>query len=178
MEDKNKAIFWDRDGVLNYVVEQRDDGLLNVSPQKFEDFKLVEGVSDVLSSTQAMGYLNIIATKQPDIARNKLSWEELNRMHDFLKVQVPTITAIYVCPHDEKDNCNCRKPKPGLLLDAKRDYYLDIKKCFMVGDSQSDIDAGKMAGVKTVLVSTKYNNKVKDFDYKITSIQELIQVLG
>jgi len=174
----NKAIFWDRDGVLNHVVAHRDDGEKNVSPQKFEDFVLVDHVAETLKQTKLKGYLNIIATKQPDIARSKMSWDELNKMHDFLKEHAPTIDAIYVCPHDSKDNCNCRKPKPGLLLDAAKDYHLNLAECYMVGDSQSDIDAAKNAGpVKSILVKAHYNAEVENFDYEIQKLPEIIEII-
>ena len=78
------------------------------------------------------GWLNIVHTNQPDVARKKMSWEELMRMNDFLKTNIPAIDAIYVCPHDKADNCNCRKPKPGLLLDAAKDYHLDLAECYTV----------------------------------------------
>jgi D-glycero-D-manno-heptose 1,7-bisphosphate phosphatase len=173
---KQKAIFWDRDGVLNHVLPEREDGEKNVSPQKFEDFKLVEGVAEVLAKTHALGFLNIIVTNQPDISRSKMSWEELNRMHDFLKAEVPTIEAIYVCPHDSKDICNCRKPKPGLLLDAAKDFKLNLASCFMVGDTQKDIDAAKAAGVKSILLNTNYNQDVTGYDAAVSSLKDIPEI--
>jgi histidinol-phosphate phosphatase family protein len=173
----NRAVFWDRDGVLNHVMANRPDGEKNASPQKFEHFKLIDGIGEILNAIKEKGYLNIIATKQPDIARNKMSWEELNRMHDFLKQEAPAIDAIYVCPHDDKDNCNCRKPKPGLLLDAQKDYNLDLSKCYMVGDSQSDVEAGQNAGVKTILLKTNYNKEVLAFDYAIKGLEGILKII-
>jgi D-glycero-D-manno-heptose 1,7-bisphosphate phosphatase len=172
-----KAVFWDRDGVLNHVIEEREDGLKHVSPQKLEDFKIVEGAAETLNQTKALGYLNIIATNQSDISRNKISWEELNRMHDFLKIHVPTIDAIYVCPHTAEENCNCRKPKPGLLVDAAKDYHLDLSQCYMVGDTQKDIDAAKNAGVKSILFRTHYNQDVKDYDFEVDTLKEILKII-
>lgn len=172
-----KAIFWDRDGVLNHVLFERADGEKNVSPQKFEDFKLVEGVAEVLAIVKEKGYMNIIATKQPDIARNKMAWEELNKMHDFLKTEVPTLDAIYVCPHDKQDNCHCRKPKPGLLLDAAKDYHLNLLECFMVGDSQSDIDAAHNAGTKSIVLRTSYNQEITNANFEIKNIREILEII-
>ena len=173
----NKAVFWDRNGVLNRVETERANGKKNASPQKFENFKLKEGVADVLNAIRQKGYLNIVATKQPDIARSKMSWEELNKMHDFLKTKVPAIDAIYVCPHDDQDNCNCRKPKPGLLLDAAKNYNLDLSECYMVGDSQSDILCAKNAGVKSILLKTNYNSEVKNSDFSITDLEQITAML-
>lgn len=173
----NRAIFWDRDGVLVQLLADRQDGLKNVGPQKFDDFKVMEGAREVLKQIKAKGFLNIMATNQPDIARNKLSWEELNRMHDFLKTNVPALDAIYVCPHHDQDACHCRKPKSGLLLDAAKDYHLDLNKCFMVGDAQKDIDAAKNAGVKSILFSTHYNQGVWGYDFAIQNLAEIVQIV-
>lgn len=169
----NKAVLWDRDGVLNFVMAVRGDGETNVSPQLFEDFKLNQEVLEVLKQTKLLGFLNIIHTNQPDIARSKMSWDELNKMHDFLTAKAPEITAIYVCPHDDANNCNCRKPRPGLILDAAKDYHLDLSKSFLVGDGQKDIDAAKNAGVKSILLRTNYNRDVSGFDFEISSVKSL-----
>ncbi|PJE60044.1 MAG: hypothetical protein COU85_00345 [Candidatus Portnoybacteria bacterium CG10_big_fil_rev_8_21_14_0_10_44_7] len=172
-----KAIFWDRDGILNYVVEKREDGLENVSPQKFEDFKLVPGASEVLRQAKEHGYLNIVVTKQPDIARGKMAEEELNKMHELLKSKM-SIDAIYVCPHDRQDNCDCRKPKPGLILRATKDYDIDLNKSFMVGDEQTDIDAAKNVGVGSILLETGYNKSVQNVSLKIKSLAKILDHLG
>ena len=172
----NKAVFWDRDGIINPVVEEREDGVKNASPQRFEDFKLVDGAFELLNQVKAKGFLNIIVTNQPDIARNKMSWGELNKMHDFLKQGIPVIDAIYVCPHDINDNCNCRKPKPGLLLDAAKDYNINLAECYVVGDSQKDLDAAKAVGVKSILLRTDYNSEVKNADFEVKSLQEITKI--
>ncbi len=174
----NKAIFWDRDGVLNHVVALRQDGQQNVSPLKYQDFNLFEGVAEVLAKTKVLGFLNIIITNQPDIARNKMEWEELNQMHDFLKIHIPTINAIYVCPHDNKDNCNCRKPKIGLVLDAVKDYGINLEESYLVGDSQKDIDCAMNAGIKSILVKTKYNIEVTGFDFQVESLGQIPKYLS
>lgn len=173
----NKAIFWDRDGVLNQVLAVRHDGVKNASPNLLEHFQLVEGASEVLLKVKLKGFLNIIITNQPDIARSKMSWEELNKMHDFLKQRVTAVDAIYVCPHDNQHNCMCRKPKPGLLLDAAKDYKLNLSYCFMVGDRQKDIDAAHSAGVKSVLLKTSYNTEVKNAEFEIKNLNQLVKIL-
>ncbi len=172
----NKAIFWDRDGVLNSVIDR--PGLKNVSPQKFENFKLVTGIGKVLEDAKLAGYVNIIVTNQPDIARNILSWQELNRMHDFLKAQAPAVEAVCVCPHTSEQNCGCRKPKPGMLLDAAKDYKIELAKSYMVGDKQSDIDAGRNAGVKPILLKTSYNKEVRGYEFAITDLSEIKKLIS
>jgi D-glycero-D-manno-heptose 1,7-bisphosphate phosphatase len=155
----------------------RKDGLKNVSPQKFEDFKLVKGVVEVLQQAKFLGYLNIIVTNQPDIAHNKMSWDELNKMHDYLKSIVPSIEAVYVCPHNNSDNCHCRKPKPGMLFDAVKDYQLDLKKCFMIGDSQKDIDVAKNAGCSSILLETGYNKRVENANFFVKNLSEILKII-
>lgn len=177
MEEKHRAIFWDRDGVLVELLAARSDGLKNVGPGKFEDFKVAQGAAEALRQVKAEGYLNIMATNQPDISRNKLSWAELNRMHDFLKTNAPDLDAIYVCPHQDSDNCHCRKPKEGLLLDAAKDCRLDLSLCYMVGDAQKDIDAARAAGVKSVILRTDYNQDVKNQDLEIKSLEEILKFI-
>jgi histidinol-phosphate phosphatase family protein len=173
----NKAVFWDRDGVLNYVLPQRADGFKNGSPQNFEDFKIVEEAMGVLQKIKELGFVNIVVTKQPDIARGSMSLEDLNKMHEQLKSKIPSLDAIYVCPHDEKDNCNCRKPKPGLLLDAAKDYSINLSQSFIVGDSQSDIDAGHNAGVKTIVLKTNYNTDVSNADFEVSSLGKILGIV-
>ncbi len=185
---RGKAILWDRDGVLNHVLAFRPfDGEKNVGPQKFEDFKLVAGAAEVLNELKMRGWLNIVHTNQPDVARKKMSWEELMRMNDFLKTNIPAIDAIYVCPHDKADNCNCRKPKPGLLLDAAKDYHLDLAECYTVGDSGKDMEAGIAAGTKNIFIRTEYNkdykypaadkNFKKPAFYEAKSLKEILEIV-
>lgn len=173
----NKAVFWDRDGVINHVIALRADGKENASPPSFNDFKLKDESREVLREVKTLGFLNFVATNQPEITRGKLAWQELNKMHDFLKAELPEISAIYVCPHDNEDKCNCRKPKPGLLLDAAKDYNLDLLQCFMVGDRQSDIDAAKAAGVRSILLKTDYNVEVIRYNFSVNNLQEILEII-
>jgi D-glycero-D-manno-heptose 1,7-bisphosphate phosphatase len=106
-----------------------------------------------------MGYLAIVATNQPDIAP-----AELAAMHNKLKQEL-AIDDIYVCSHLDPDNCSCRKPKAGMLLDAADKHDIDLPRSFMVGDWWRDIDAGKTAGTKTILVSMPSNDRILHYDY-------------
>lgn len=172
----HKAIFWDRDGVINRVLDR--GAFKNVGPHEFEDFKLADNIGKILEQTKLAGYLNILATNQPDVGRSLISWEELNKMHDFLKANAPALDAVYVCPHDDKDNCHCRKPKPGLLLDAAKDYKINLAQSYMVGDKQKDIDAAKNAGVKSVLLQTRYNSDVTGYIFGVKSLEEIIKIIN
>lgn len=173
----NRAIFWDRDGVINQTVLKRSDGAVHASPQKFGDLKLTEGIGEILNKAKAKGFLNIVITNQPDIARGRMSREELDKMHILLKQALPSLDAIYVCPHQDADNCQCRKPKPGMLLDAAKDFNIDLSQSYMVGDSQRDIGAAKAAGAKSILLKTYYNQEVTDADYQIETLNRLMDLL-
>lgn len=154
MSNRQKAIFLDRDGTINKYV-----GFL----RNIDDFELIEGVSEAIKLINQSGYLAIVVTNQPVIARGEVSWEELNEIHrkmaTLLGKDGAYIDGLYICPHhpdkgfegerpEYKIDCDCRKPKPGLLLQAAKDFNIDLKKSYMVGDSHRDVEAGENAGVK------------------------------
>jgi D-glycero-D-manno-heptose 1,7-bisphosphate phosphatase len=169
---KVKAVFFDRDGVINKVIVR--DGK-PFSPRKFDDFKLVEGISDVLARLKCKGYLNIIITNQPDIARGLIEWEELNKMHSFINERLP-VDDIYVCPHDDKDKCECRKPKPGMLFEVAQKWGIDLNASFMIGDSSKDVEAGKAAGCKTIIIDAEYNRTIET-NFRIYDIRSALGVI-
>lgn len=153
-----KAVFLDRDGVLNL-----HRGFLR-NP---EDLVLLDGVPEAVRRINRSGYLAILATNQPVVARGEVTLEGLRKIHDRLETLLGQggayLDAIYVCPHhpdrgfpgeaaELKIDCACRKPKPGMLLKAAEDYSIDLARSWMVGDSWRDIQAGIRAGCKTALV--------------------------
>jgi len=170
-----KAIFWDRDGVLGALVPLRSDGEKNVSPQKAEDFNIIPEAIAAVKGAKEKGYLNIVITNQPDIARGKMSEAELQKMHDLLQKEIPTIDAIYVCLHDDPDNCDCRKPKPGLILEAGKDFGIDYQQSYVVGDSIKDIEAGKQAGCKTIFLTK--DSTLIDCNFMINDLKEIDQII-
>ena len=163
-----KAIFLDRDGVMNKNVKDMK------TPEQFE---LLEGVSEAIKKINDAGYLVIIITNQPTISKGFLTFKDMSRIHDKMNKELNKhnayIDAIYICPHhpekgfigeipELKINCNCRKPKPGLLLDAIKDYNIDRQHSWMIGDSMTDIVAGKNASIKTAFVSSGGGSGRKD----------------
>lgn len=151
---KQKVIFLDRDGTINKYV-----GFL----RNIDDFELIEGVTDAIKLINQSGYLAIVVTNQPVIARGEVSWEELNEIHKKMATLLGKdgayIDGIYICPHhpdkgfegerpEYKIDCDCRKPKPGLLLQAAKDFNIDLSASYMIGDSHRDVEAGENAGVK------------------------------
>ncbi|HOI25731.1 MAG TPA: HAD-IIIA family hydrolase [Caldisericia bacterium] len=170
LQNKQKAIFLDRDGTINKYV-----GFLT----KIDDFELIEGVAEMIREMNQSGYLVIVVTNQPVIARGEVSWAELgeihNKMETLLGYHGAYVDDIFICPHHPhkgypgenviyKNDCDCRKPKPGLLLNAARKYNIDLRISFMVGDRNSDIDAGKKAGCLTYKVYTNQLPKRKFWD--------------
>jgi len=151
LKNKQKAIFLDRDGTIN-----KSAGFIT----KPEQFELIPGVAEAIKMINKSGYLTIVVTNQPVIARGECSFEELQTIHDKMETDLGKegafIDGIYVCPHhtdkgfagerpDYKFDCDCRKPKPGLLLQAAKDFNIDLSQSYMIGDSQRDVEAGERA---------------------------------
>lgn len=158
LANKQKAIFLDRDGTINKYV-----GFL----RKEEEFELLPGVAEAVKEINKFGYLAVVVTNQPVIARGEITFEGLqtihNKMETLLGKEGAYLDGIYFCPHhphsgyegevkELKIDCDCRKPKPGMLLKAAEDLNIDLSQSYMVGDGENDIKAGKAAGCKTVLV--------------------------
>ena len=161
LKNKQKAIFLDRDGTINYYV-----GFL----RNIEEFELLPGAADAVKLINSSDYLVIVVTNQPVIARGEVTYEELqeihNKMETLLGAEGAYLDAIYYCPHhphrgfegeieELKINCDCRKPKPGMLLKAAEDFNIDLKQSWMLGDSENDVKAGKAAGCQTGLIGER-----------------------
>ena len=146
-----RALFLDRDGVLNALV-QRDGRWL--SPLHFSDFALLPGVARAVRALRQAGLVALVVTNQPELTRGRLYPSELERMHAALARAIE-LDGIYVCPHRDADHCRCRKPLPGLLLAAARQWRVSLRASFLVGDSPKDIAAGRAAGCRTILIGPK-----------------------
>lgn len=185
LRNKQKAVFLDRDGTINKYV-----GFL----RKPDDFSLLPGVADAIKKINSSGYLAIVITNQPVIARGEVTWEELqeihNKMETLLGLKGAYLDGIYFCPHhphsgyagevpELKIDCDCRKPKPGMLLKAAEDFNIDLDASWMVGDSRDDIEAGINAGCRTVLVVGEgTSTKIKsDYSQTVTlkSLNEFVE---
>lgn len=176
LKNRQKAIFLDRDGTINkYVGFLRD----------IENFELLPGVAQAIRKINASGYLVIVVTNQPVIARGEVSLEELqeihNKMETLLGQEDAYLDGIYFCPHhpdrgfagerpEYKINCDCRKPKPGLLLKAAQDLNIDLSQSWMIGDGENDVKAGTNAGCRTALIA----NECKNFG-QIVTVSSLLQ---
>lgn len=156
--NKQRAVFIDRDGTINKYVGFLTD---------IEDFELIDGVTDAIKKINSSGYLAIVVTNQPVVARGEVSFSELDQIHNKMETLLGKegayLDAIYYCPHhphkgyegeveELKIDCECRKPKPGMLLKAAGDFNIDLTRSWMIGDGENDIKAGNAAGCRTILI--------------------------
>jgi D-glycero-D-manno-heptose 1,7-bisphosphate phosphatase len=143
-----RAVFLDRDGVLNANIER--DGR-PVAPWRLEDFRILPGVPEAVGQLKRAGFVTVVVTNQPDIANGRAQAAILAAMHDELRRHVE-IDDIRVCPHVDADACACRKPKPGMLVDAAAEHSIALDQSWLVGDRWRDIAAGHAAGCRSILI--------------------------
>ena len=154
-----KAVFLDRDGVINRALVR--DGK-PYPPTSVAEFELLPGVEEACAKLKAAGFLLVVATNQPDVGRGTLPQAALDAIHAEMIQRLP-IDRVEVCTHpgQGKSDCDCRKPKPGMLLRAARELGLDLAQSWMVGDRWRDIDCGAAAGVKTVFIDYGYDEQLR-----------------
>jgi D-glycero-D-manno-heptose 1,7-bisphosphate phosphatase len=170
----NKAIFLDRDGVINQV--NLVDGKPH-PPKDLSELILLPKVAEALQLFKDAGYLLIVITNQPDVVRGKTKLETVEAINQFLKDSLP-IDDIFTCYHDDIEDCNCRKPKPGNILQAAEQYNINIPASFMVGDRWRDVEAGESAGCKTFFIDYRYQEKQPEFyGYKVKSLYEAAKII-
>ena len=179
LKNKQKAVFLDRDGTINKYV-----GFL----RNIDEFELIDGVSKGIKTINDLGYLAIVITNQPVIARGEVTYDQLNEIHNkmetLLGAEGAYLDGIYYCPHhphkgyegeipELKIECECRKPKPGMILKAADDFNIDLSQSWFVGDGENDIAAGKAAGCKTALIGEENFSQ----DVTINSLSEFVKYL-
>ena len=151
------AVFLDRDGIINRAMVR--DGK-PYPPSRLGEFEILPGSVTSLSRLADFGYVLIGVTNQPDVARGTQSSELVESFNSLIQSRLP-IREIFVCYHDTIDNCDCRKPKPGLIIQAAEKYGVDLSNSWMVGDRWKDIAAGQAAGLKTIFVDYHYAETYK-----------------
>ena len=181
LKNKQKAIFLDRDGTINKYV-----GFL----RNIDDFELLPGVAEAIKKINSSGYLAIVVTNQPVIARGEVTFEQLeeihNKMETLLGQEGASLDAIYFCPHhpdkgfvgevpELKIDCDCRKPKPGMLLKAAEDFNIDLSLSWMIGDGNHDIGAGKNAGCHTALIGNEDYGQEMTVDSLLDFVNKIIR---
>ena len=147
-----RAIFLDRDGVL--VIPEFRDGR-SFAPTRLEAYKFYPEAFEALSRLRTAGYKLVVVTNQPDVGKGLIPRDVADEMHDRLRRAMP-IDLIKACFHSQAANCDCRKPKPGMLLEAARELQIDLMQSYMVGDRASDVEAGEAAGCSTVFIDLDY----------------------
>jgi len=155
MSSARRAVFLDRDGVLNRAIVR--DGK-PYPPASLAELEIVEGAVTSLSRLKDLGFLLLVVTNQPDVARGTQTLDAVRAIHDVMRQTLP-LDEFLICPHDDGDGCQCRKPSPGLVLEAQQRYGIDLSRSFLVGDRWRDIDAGHAAGCRTVWLDRNYRER-------------------
>jgi D-glycero-D-manno-heptose 1,7-bisphosphate phosphatase len=155
VSSRPRAVFLDRDGVLNCAVVR--DGK-PYPPQSAAELRIVPGAPAALASLRERGFLLVVVTNQPDVARGRQTMAAIDAIHRELRSAMP-LDDVLVCCHDDSDRCSCRKPLPGLLLEAQSRYDIDMARSFLIGDRWRDVDAGRAAGCRTVWIDYGYRER-------------------
>ena len=147
------AVFLDRDGVVNEVVFRDSKP---VSPRSVAEFVFAAGIQAAVKRLKMADFLVFVVTNQPDIARQKMEQAVLDQISEQVCQTLP-IAELRVCPHDDRDGCTCRKPRPGMLIELAAQWQVDLDRSFIVGDTWKDMEAGSGAGCRTILLTRDYN---------------------
>jgi D-glycero-D-manno-heptose 1,7-bisphosphate phosphatase len=151
-----RTVFLDRDGVVNKVIYR--DGK-PASPRSPEEFVIVPYAREALQRIKTLGYLLIVVTNQPEISRGLLNPTALSQMSEQLRKNLP-LDDILICPHDDSHGCACRKPRPGLLLEAAQKWKIDLTSSFLIGDNAKDMGAGQAVQCRAILLDRPYNQGI------------------
>jgi len=163
------AIFFDRDGVLNEAIVR---GGKPFPPHDLSELVITEGAPAALAALKREGFLLIVVTNQPDLARGKTSRDGVDIINARLAEHL-LLDAIEVCPHDDEEQCDCRKPRPGMILRTQDRFGVDLALSFMVGDRWRDVEAGRRAGCRTILIGDGYGETFPSAPTtKVTSLHE------
>jgi D-glycero-D-manno-heptose 1,7-bisphosphate phosphatase len=168
-----RAVFLDRDGVINAAIVR--DGK-PYSASDVTETVLVDSAETSLARLKEHGFLLIVVTNQPDVRRGTMSRERVDEIHRFLAAKLP-LDDFFVCYHDDQDRCACRKPQPGLLLEAAKKYQIEVAQSYLIGDRWRDIGAGSAAGCRTIFVDHGYNERDPEPlpDIRVYALSEAVE---
>ena len=171
---KPRAVFLDRDGVINRSEVRNGKPY---APRRVEDFRLVPGAAAAVRALKQAGFAVIVVTNQPDIGNGLVDATVVDAMHEKLWARMP-VDDIKVCPHRQDAGCDCRKPKPGLLIAAAKERGIDLTTSFMVGDRWSDVVAGQAAGCYTIFIDRDYGEtRSATPDFKARSLSSATRLI-
>ena len=167
---KNRAVFLDRDGVLNLALVR--DGK-PYSPANLAELELAPQAKEALRELKAQGFKLLVVTNQPDVAKGITTRAVVEEIHRKLASELP-VDDIFVCYHKDGDGCDCRKPKPGMILEGARKYDVDLAESFMIGDRWRDMEAGQNAGCRTIFIDGGYEERqpARPADARVHSLRE------
>ena len=166
-----RAVFLDRDGVINEAFVK--DGK-PYPPGALQELRILPGIKEALIRLREKGFLNLVVTNQPDVARGKTPRKTVEDIHRELAEEL-ALDGFYTCWHDDQEGCNCRKPKAGLLEQAAREHQVDLGTSYMVGDRWRDVAAGRAAGCRTIFLDYGYAEKKPDHpDFVCRSLKEAV----
>ena len=171
-----KAIFLDRDGVINEIIIR--NGKLSV-PYSLKEFKILPGVLEAINLFKKTGFLCVVVTNQPEIGSGDFSNEDLKSIHDFMKDTL-SLDTVYFCPHNLDGRCDCRKPKPGMIRRAVEEFGIDLSKSFIIGDRWRDMEMGKAVGCRTILINseaTRLDNRIVNADFTADNLLEAAKLI-
>ena len=172
MDKEGRAVFLDRDGVINEIV--RRDGR-PASPRTLDEFRFVDDVDKALKRLRGGEYRLFVVSNQPDVTQGLLAQSALEQMTHGIKTSMP-IDRVMTCIHDDHDGCTCRKPKPGMLHEVAVSEGIDLFRSFVIGDSWKDVQAGRNAGCATILLRREYNRGV-EADYSVENMAEAVDLI-
>jgi D-glycero-D-manno-heptose 1,7-bisphosphate phosphatase len=177
-EVNRRAVFLDRDGVLNRPVVREG---LPFPPANLDEFQLYPDVAEGCQRLKNAGFILIVVTNQPDVGRGTQSRESVEAMHARLRGDLPALDGIEVCFHagsSHGESCDCRKPKPGMLLRAAAAHYIDLKRSFLVGDRWRDIDCAHAAGCRAVFIDHGYRETLREKpEFTVSNFREAVTTI-
>ncbi len=170
---KNKAVFLDRDGVLN-----RAKVILNkpYPPSTMEEMEILPGVHESIQLLKHAGFILIVITNQPDVARGTADINLVNTMNNYILTELD-VDEIKCCFHDDSENCLCRKPKPGMIFEAVNKWDIDLSLSYLIGDRWRDIETAKNTDVTTILIDNQYDEKKVSADFECSNFEEAVNYI-
>jgi D-glycero-D-manno-heptose 1,7-bisphosphate phosphatase len=170
----SRAVFLDRDGVLNRAIIVAG---LPRPPVGEAEIEILEGAAEAIQKLKGNGYIPVVVTNQPDVARGMVSSDEVHAINRYIGLELD-IDHFYVCFHDDKDLCACRKPAPGLIIRASLENHLDISKSVLVGDRWRDIAAAQAAGCPSYFIDYSYSEKFPQMPFtRVSSLLEAAEII-
>jgi len=173
---QRRAVFLDRDGVINRALER---GGKPYPPTNIGEFEILDGVKEACERLRGLGFILIVATNQPDVGRGTLRKEVIEEIHAFMlkRLSIDDVEVCYHAGHGTPD-CQCRKPRPGMLLEAAHKWNIDLSLSWMVGDRWRDVDCGHAAGCKTVFIDYGYAEELKEKpQFVVRSLREAAEII-